>query len=396
MRNVCISLIIFTSSNSYCQTEQFIIPIDGAYLNDYFLVNYVDWSFAGYTDYLCGSKSYDGHQGTDFVIRNFSQMDSGVAVFAAKDGIVTYVIDTLFDRNKTAISGGLGNYICIKHDNLFYTYYGHLKKNSALVSAGDSVLAGEIIGLVGSSGYTSDPHLHFEVWYDSLINWDPFSGTCGNPQTLWIDSLTYNESFGVIDHDCNNFIPTLDTLKERLPSQEIFSYPADTVINFWMQGYGVLDNDISKVKWIAPDGSTFHIYSYTHTEDWWYYYFWSYIPITESSPTGTWKIQYLVNDEVKIEESVEVIPALGLQESFLPGYAINYLSDGNIMIQWKDVLTELTPILIYDLSGKIVFKEGAPPLSTHFIIPRTIHSNALYFLKIGSNNVSKIFLHSSY
>lgn len=55
-------------------------------------------------------------------------MDSGVNVLAADDGVVTFVLDTLFDRNKTAVSGGFGNYICIKHENLMYTYYAHLKK----------------------------------------------------------------------------------------------------------------------------------------------------------------------------------------------------------------------------------------------------------------------------
>ena len=107
---------------------QFIIPIEGAYLQDYYLVNYVDWSFDSIQDYRCGHKTYDGHQGTDFVLRNFAQMDAGVNVYAAEAGVVTYLVDTLFDRNKTAVSGGLGNYVAIRHFNDFYTYYGHLKK----------------------------------------------------------------------------------------------------------------------------------------------------------------------------------------------------------------------------------------------------------------------------
>ncbi|MBC8047674.1 MAG: hypothetical protein H7Y00_12830, partial [Fimbriimonadaceae bacterium] len=105
-------LLIFNFS--FSQTPQFITPIQGTHLEDYYLVNYVDWDFTGILDYKCGNKTYDGHQGTDFVIRNFAQMDAGVNVFAADTGIVTFVLDTLFDRNKTAISGGFGNYICIK------------------------------------------------------------------------------------------------------------------------------------------------------------------------------------------------------------------------------------------------------------------------------------------
>ena len=75
---------------------------------------------------------------------------------------------------------GLGNYIGITHDGEFQTYYGHLKKNSLLVSEGDTVSQGQVIAQVASSGNSTDPHLHFELWYDSTFYIDPFSGPCGN------------------------------------------------------------------------------------------------------------------------------------------------------------------------------------------------------------------------
>jgi hypothetical protein len=385
MTRFFIVLSLFITTKTYCQTEQFITPIDGEYMHDFFIVNYVDWSFTGYHDYLCGSKSYNGHQGTDFVLRNFSQMDSGVFVFAAEDGIVTYTIDTLFDRNKTAVSGGLGNYICIKHDNLFYTYYGHLKKCSVLVNVGDSVHAGDTLAMVGSSGYSSDPHLHFEVWYDSLYNWDPFSGTCGNPQTLWIDALPYHADFGIIDHDCNNSIPTLDTLKERLPSQKIYSYPADTVINFWMQGYGVLANDISAVNWIAPDGDIYYTYDYAHTVDWWYYYFWSYIPLNAFTQTGIWKIQYLVNDEVKIEDSVEVVSHPSDIGSIDQYYFITNPGNGDILLHWNIPLTKSSPVFWYDLFGRLLYSDTIEASSTEYLISGNWKPQSIYFIIIGNN-----------
>ncbi|NCD09546.1 MAG: M23 family metallopeptidase [Negativicutes bacterium] len=57
--------------------------------------------------------------------------------------------------------GGYGRYIKISHGNSYETAYGHL--SSIDVAAGESVKKGDIIGYVGSSGYSTGPHLHFEV-----------------------------------------------------------------------------------------------------------------------------------------------------------------------------------------------------------------------------------------
>lgn len=57
--------------------------------------------------------------------------------------------------------GGYGNYIVVDHPNDYQTIYGHLSKS--LVSAGDIVNIGDIIGLSGNTGRSTGPHLHFEV-----------------------------------------------------------------------------------------------------------------------------------------------------------------------------------------------------------------------------------------
>ncbi len=158
------------------QTPSFVTPIEGTYGKDFFIVNYVDYKTdsANFKDLFCNTKTYEGHQGTDFVIRSFAQMDSGVNVLAVDDGEVIFVEDSLFDRNTESIKSlGFGNYIAIKHKNKIHTYYAHLRKNSALVKVGEKVIAGQKIAQVGSSGNSSDPHLHFEVWYDSTNYIDP-------------------------------------------------------------------------------------------------------------------------------------------------------------------------------------------------------------------------------
>jgi len=75
----------------------------------------------------------------------------GTPVIAAGKGIVTV---SGYDKV-------LGNYIIIKHPGTYQSVYGHLKKS--FVKSGSPVNAGTIIGEVGNTGYSTGPHLHFEV-----------------------------------------------------------------------------------------------------------------------------------------------------------------------------------------------------------------------------------------
>jgi murein DD-endopeptidase MepM/ murein hydrolase activator NlpD len=76
----------------------------------------------------------------------------GSPVFAADDGVVALVGSS---------SSGYGNYVVIAHAGGLATLYGHL--SAALVSAGQAVTQGSPIGLEGSSGNSTGPHLHFEL-----------------------------------------------------------------------------------------------------------------------------------------------------------------------------------------------------------------------------------------
>jgi hypothetical protein len=90
------------------------------------------------------------HRGTDL------QLSVGDTVKAAFDGIVRIAE---FTRD----TGGYGNLIVIRHPNGLETYYGHLSRH--LVATGDLVKAGEPIGIGGSTGRSTGPHLHFETRY---------------------------------------------------------------------------------------------------------------------------------------------------------------------------------------------------------------------------------------
>lgn len=77
-------------------------------------------------------------------------------VYATADGVVHSVGR---DRN-------LGNYVIIKHENGIKTHYYHLQKTS--VSKNQEVVKGEEIGLLGSTGRSTGPHLHYEVEKDNV------------------------------------------------------------------------------------------------------------------------------------------------------------------------------------------------------------------------------------
>ena len=76
----------------------------------------------------------------------------GSPVFAADDGVVALV---------GATSTGYGHYVVIAHAGGFDTLYGHL--STALVSVGQVVSQGTPVGLEGSTGNSTGPHLHFEL-----------------------------------------------------------------------------------------------------------------------------------------------------------------------------------------------------------------------------------------
>jgi murein DD-endopeptidase MepM/ murein hydrolase activator NlpD len=63
-----------------------------------------------------------------------------------------------------------GNFVSISSETGYRTGYAHLQ--TVLVNTGDLVQAGAQIGTVGSTGYSTGPHLHYEIWRDG-VNIDP-------------------------------------------------------------------------------------------------------------------------------------------------------------------------------------------------------------------------------
>jgi murein DD-endopeptidase MepM/ murein hydrolase activator NlpD len=88
------------------------------------------------------------HTGIDFVLA------AGNSVYATADGVVV----------NASKKSDYGNLVVIQHNNKLMTSSAHLER--MLVKAGDKVESGQLIGLVGSTGLSTGPHLHFEVLHD--------------------------------------------------------------------------------------------------------------------------------------------------------------------------------------------------------------------------------------
>ncbi len=109
-------------------------------------------TISSYFEYRWGSF----HKGLDIA-------DSGIygqEIVAADGGTVEFAGDD---------NSGYGNYVIINHNNGYKTVYGHC--SSLAVSTGETVEQGQVIGYVGSTGFSTGPHLHFEIRQnDEAIN----------------------------------------------------------------------------------------------------------------------------------------------------------------------------------------------------------------------------------
>ena len=146
-------------------------------------------------DFACGTLTYDGHNGTDIRVPTLEAQRAGVEVLAAASGRVARVRDGVPDlsvraRGLEAVRGAeCGNGLAIDHGEGWETQYCHMAQGSVRVRPGDSVRAGQPLGIVGMSGQTEYPHLHFVVRHERRVV-DPFAfgaapGTFGAGEALW-------------------------------------------------------------------------------------------------------------------------------------------------------------------------------------------------------------------
>ncbi len=101
---------------------------------------------AGVVSSEFGKRWGKNHNGLDLAA------DMKVPVYAAAPGEVIYAGNQV---------SGYGNLLVLRHDNATTTFYGH--NDSLKVKNGDKVAANQVIALLGSTGHSTGPHVHFEI-----------------------------------------------------------------------------------------------------------------------------------------------------------------------------------------------------------------------------------------
>jgi Peptidase family M23 len=247
---------------------QFDLPLACTINVDCFVQTYFDHDAGpGIRDFACGTLVRDKHDGIDIRLPNYVAMRKGVAVLAAAAGTVWKTRDGIEDVNVNEIGKdtvdkyGLGNTVLIDHGDGWVSIYGHMLKGSVRVKPGDHVEAGQPIGLVGLSGLTSFPHMHFMVDYQGKPI-DPFTGVkenvaCGDTShSLWSPKALTQLAYTPTGFLTAGFAPQEpDREGARNGAYDARELPAaSTVLTFWVDFYGQQKGDRRVLTLYGADG----------------------------------------------------------------------------------------------------------------------------------------------
>jgi murein DD-endopeptidase MepM/ murein hydrolase activator NlpD len=292
----------------------FIFPVrgNGTALNDFGvhgISNFVDQNPAfpnQILDYNCGMRTYDqssgyNHKGVDIFTFpfGFNKMDADeVAIVAAADGTIIYKSNGNFDRS-CSFNNNNWNAVYLQHADGTVSWYGHMKNNSQTTKpVGATVTQGEFLGIVGSSGNSTGPHLHFELYNPSNQLQDPYQGTCNtlNTNSYWQNQLPYRDSKinKLMTHSAPpsfSTCPNPDVKNEKTVFQ-----PGEQLI---VAGYyhDQVAGQVTQYSLLQPDGVA--VSNWTQTSPNTYnasYWYWTFT-IPQGVPGGTWKIRAVYQNQ---------------------------------------------------------------------------------------------------
>ncbi len=338
-------------------------------LNDcsyYYIGNYVDQDTTspGIKDWNCGTVTYDGHKGTDICTYPypFYKMDNNqVEVIAAAPGTIVNKVDGNYDRN-CALNDSLGNYINIEHADGSVAMYFHMKKNSLTSKTiGQTVITGEYLGIVGSSGDASGPHLHFEVLSTMNINSlvDPFAGTCNtlNANSLWVSQKPYTEP-AIIQASVHPVLAVFPACPATETPNEDSCYTGGGTAKFYIFYRNETATMVANMSIVNPNGTTFSSWSHTSVNS----YLSSYRLFTETLPTatGTYTFEAVYNGDTCRRSfmincgTVGIVDISDLQLQVYPNPVSDYLQIQTALSVKKVDITDITGRLMYTTTSKSI------------------------------------------
>lgn len=272
----------------------FSFPLGCRLGSDCWLGNYMDRDRRPGTerDFDGGALTYDQHEGTDYLVNGFAAMDLGVDVLAAAAGIVVATEDSFPDRCTGGCPTTTENYVFLGHADGTVTTYFHLRRGSVVVAPGDAVRRGQKIGEVGSSGNSTDPHLHFD-WLEprSMTFLDPFTTTDDAYVTPWEAPTPYQgyDGVSVARIALSRQLVELDSWSDDPPAATALK-AGDALFAYV---YVVRPQQGRHYSIQLRDGTGVVRDTVTETPDASAAYFWLPVPVTLAGPAGTWEIRFL-------------------------------------------------------------------------------------------------------
>ncbi len=257
-------------------------------------------------DWNCGVRTYDqvggyNHAGIDFFLWPFPwlMMDQqSVEIIAAAPGTIIGKVDGYDDRSCPNNYSDDWNAVYVQHADGTVAWYGHMKKFSQTSKpVGDTVATGEFLGKVGSAGFSSGPHLHFEnhaAVSGAIL--EPYAGACNNVASLWAQQRPYYDSAinalltqsGPPDYHGDNCPNPVDETPNR--SDHFLAGQTAYFVAYYRDQLGPQPTDFSILR---PDGSVFDAWTFRlsdATTDPYYsasYWYWFY-SLPANAPSGVW------------------------------------------------------------------------------------------------------------
>ncbi|MFZ6756667.1 peptidoglycan DD-metalloendopeptidase family protein [Undibacterium sp. Ji50W] len=149
------------------------------------------------------SGQWKAHKGVDFAAA------TGTPIRASADGVV----------DSAAPSNGYGNLVVLKHWNNYSTAYAHMSRFAAGIHKGSKVSQGEVIGYVGTTGWSTGPHLHYEFRVNNEAR-DPMSINMTEAAPLAANEMNRFKGFaGDMNHRFNLLHPERMTEVMKLASR---------------------------------------------------------------------------------------------------------------------------------------------------------------------------------
>jgi murein DD-endopeptidase MepM/ murein hydrolase activator NlpD len=255
-------------------------------------------------DYNCGNRTYDrsdgyNHAGTDFYTWPWGwlKMDRGeVEIVAVAPGQIIYRNDGMFDRS-CGFNNDNWNAILVQHADGSRVWYGHMKNGSVTPKqVGDMVVQGEYLGVVGSSGNSTGPHLHLET-YDSLGHLiEPWAGVCNNlnSESWWQSQRAYFDS-GVNRMTTGDAQAVFPVCPDPETPNMKATFPTNSQIYFTTYYRDQLLTHLSTYTIYRPDGTVWSQWTHSSpgsfSSSWWWWTF----TFSAIEPQGTWRftVEYL-------------------------------------------------------------------------------------------------------